>query len=262
MSLLHDSASWDGFKVTQFSADHYLMAKRTRAGCSWIKSGEGQRARRCICRWARRRTGSCDAQFLAKASFGHGGARPHRGRGALIAWFWSPEAPAMDIRHYDTLTHVESSYEGAEELRATPYGVGNTSELTIWCRTFTPSPVELEAYASYNGSPPRLYASRLICGARALLAFELAGPGNARQSPPRREAGRDHRLYQREVEQRRWYGFWDYGDFMHSYDPARHVWNYDLGGCAWQNTELVPNMWLWLMFCARDVKIFSGWRRR
>ena len=69
-------------------------------------------------------------------------------------------------------------------------------------------------------------------------------------------------FYQREVEQRRWYGFWDYGDFMHSYDPARHVWNYDLGGCAWQNTELVPNMWLWLMFCARDVKIFSGWRRR
>ncbi|MGO4376463.1 hypothetical protein AB4Z21_38055, partial [Paenibacillus sp. MCAF20] len=42
--------------------------------------------------------------------------------------------------------------------------------------------------------------------------------------------------------------FWDYGDFMHSYDPVRHVWNYDLGGCAWQNTELVPNMWLWVMF--------------
>ena len=112
----------------------------------------------------------------------------------LIAWFWSPEAPAMDIRHYDTLTHVESSYEGAEEARATPYGVGNTSELTIWCRTFTPSPVELEAYASYNGSPPRLVCEPAYCGARALWHLELAGPGNARQSPPRREAGRDHRL--------------------------------------------------------------------
>lgn len=35
---------------------------------------------------------------------------------------------------------------------------------------------------------------------------------------------------------------------MHSYDPVRHVWNYDLGGCAWQNSELVPNMWLWVTF--------------
>ena len=35
---------------------------------------------------------------------------------------------------------------------------------------------------------------------------------------------------------------------MHSYDPARHEWKYDVGGFAWDNTELVPNLWLWYSF--------------
>jgi hypothetical protein len=55
-------------------------------------------------------------------------------------------------------------------------------------------------------------------------------------------------FYQDEIEQRKWFGFWDFGDVMHSYDPVRHTWRYDIGGCAWQNTELAPNMWLWFMF--------------
>ena len=55
-------------------------------------------------------------------------------------------------------------------------------------------------------------------------------------------------LYKKEVEQRHWYGFWDYGDVMHAYDPARHVWRYDIGGYAWDNTELGTDMWLWYSF--------------
>src|SRR5690606_8729904 len=55
-------------------------------------------------------------------------------------------------------------------------------------------------------------------------------------------------FYKKEIEQRRWYGFWNYGDVMHTYDPIRHQWRYDLGGFAWQNTELVPNIWLWYSF--------------
>lgn len=35
---------------------------------------------------------------------------------------------------------------------------------------------------------------------------------------------------------------------MHTYDPIRHCWRYDMGGFAWQNTELVPTYWLWLYF--------------
>ncbi|MGH1559209.1 hypothetical protein ACRAWD_19010 [Caulobacter segnis] len=47
---------------------------------------------------------------------------------------------------------------------------------------------------------------------------------------------------------RRWYGFWDHGDVMHTYDQDRHVWRYDVGGYAWDNSELVPDLWLWTAF--------------
>lgn len=40
----------------------------------------------------------------------------------------------------------------------------------------------------------------------------------------------------------------DYGDVMHTYDGERHCWKYDMGGYAWQNTELVPTLWLWYYF--------------
>ena len=55
-------------------------------------------------------------------------------------------------------------------------------------------------------------------------------------------------FYEQEVEQRGWYGMFNYGDFMHTYDEERHNWRYDIGGYAWDNTELVPTLWLWLYF--------------
>jgi hypothetical protein len=51
--------------------------------------------------------------------------------------------------------------------------------------------------------------------------------------------------YQRQVDERSWYGFWQYGDFMHSYSQPRHQWHYDWGGHAWDNTELAVPLWLW-----------------
>jgi hypothetical protein len=45
---------------------------------------------------------------------------------------------------------------------------------------------------------------------------------------------------------------------MHSYDPVRHAWRYDFGGCAWHNTELAPNLWLWYQFLRTgDAKVFE-----
>lgn len=55
-------------------------------------------------------------------------------------------------------------------------------------------------------------------------------------------------FYQTNIETQRWYGFWNYGDVMHSYDPNRHCWNYDAGGKAWHNTELETDLWLWYSF--------------
>jgi hypothetical protein len=55
-------------------------------------------------------------------------------------------------------------------------------------------------------------------------------------------------MYQREVDQRHWYGFWNFGDVMHQHDGPRHEWRYDVGGFAWDNTELGTDMWLWYSY--------------
>ena len=55
-------------------------------------------------------------------------------------------------------------------------------------------------------------------------------------------------FYRGQQDQHGWYGFWNYGDVMHTYDFDRHEWRYDIGGFAWDNSELATDLWLWLYF--------------
>ena len=51
----------------------------------------------------------------------------------IIAWLWSPDAPQMDMRHYDIKAHgLEASYEDVQPGLSTAYGVARTSELTLF----------------------------------------------------------------------------------------------------------------------------------
>lgn len=250
LSLLDDSATWDAFKLIQDSSEHYRIAKRTGEGCSWVKAADGRRAGGLG--YAGSEGGGLAVglkDFWQKHPSGMEVSGMAGEEARLTVWLWSPEAGAMDLRHYDTKTHVESSYEGAEELRATPYGIANTSELTVWCAGRTPESEQLARMAREAGAP-----ARLVCEPEHYYATGAFGIWSLPDRSTPAKADLEDRLdgilafYRREIEQRKWYGFWDYGDVMHSYDPVRHVWNYDLGGCAWQNAELVPNMWLWLTF--------------
>ncbi|MEK5467061.1 hypothetical protein MKY64_18750 [Paenibacillus sp. FSL R7-0210] len=249
-SLLQDSAVWNDFRLVQSSSEHYAVHKRTGPDCTWIKGAEGRRA------------GGlgyigCDSGGLAagvkdfwqKHPSGLEISGTSGAEAALTVWFWTPEAPAMDLRHYDTKTHVESSYEGAEELRATPYGIANTNELTLWCTTRTPDSVRLQQMQQQADETPLLVCEpEYYHRSRAFGVWSLPDRSTPAKAYLEDRLDGITRFYQKEIEQRKWYGLWDYGDFMHSYDPVRHVWNYDLGGCAWQNAELVPNMWLWVSF--------------
>ena len=250
LGLINESAVWNSFKLVQNSPDSYNIKKRTKEGCCWIKAIDGNRAKGIV--YAGSEGGGMAASvrnFWKKYPSSLELDNLTTDEASMKIWFWSPDVQAMDLRHYDTSTHVLSSYEGFDEMRSTPYGVGNTSEFNLWCFKETPENDRLLDIAKSCQSPallvcePEYYYSVKTFGAWGLVDKSTPVKTILEESL---EAGIE--FYKNEIEQRKWYGFWDFGDIMHSYDHVRHTWRYDIGGCAWQNTELVPNMWLWYMF--------------
>jgi hypothetical protein len=244
-------AVWNDFTLFQSSADHFDVRKRTKANSSWVKSGHGRRSSGLV--------------YLGGVSGGLALGRRHFWEmhptqidvtdaatdvAGLTLWLWSPDAPPMDLRHYsDHAQGLEINYEDWEEGHSTPLGVSRTNELILWALPATPPRTRLVELAAAMRSPPQI-----VCppahyhGAGVFGRWSLPNrstPGRARLED---ELLRVVAFYQKEVEQQQWYGFWHYGDIMHTYDAHRHTWRYDVGGYAWANSEMVPDMWLWYSF--------------
>lgn len=181
-------------------------------------------------------------------------------KATLTAWLWAPKAPAMDLRFYhdgmgqDTykqqLEGLEVTYEDYEPGFATPLGVARTSELQLHVLPATPSNEQLAALAHHLQQPPQLtnapgrYAEAGVFG----LSWNQAAPHTPQIQTIEQQLDGYFDIYKREIDQRAWYGFWNYGDVMHSYDRDRHTWKYDVGGFAWDNSELSTDLWLWYYF--------------
>ncbi|WP_422934143.1 hypothetical protein [Sinomonas sp. P47F7] len=247
-----ENAVWAAFRLTQESDASWRLEKQTAARLAPVKIGRGRRA-----------------LGLIEAADGDGGLalslrgfwRKHPaalevegldGDAATVtAWVWAERGGPMDLRHYTDRCHVESAYEGFDELRSTPHGVANTSHVVLDVTPPGLTAAELWELASERDRPaqpvaePARYAATSALGAAWSLpepeASPLAAAIEARFAELRG-------FYAGEVERRGWFGYWDYGDVMHSYDPHRHQWRYDLGGFAWANNELCPNLWLWQDF--------------
>jgi hypothetical protein len=249
--LMRDWAVWDSFKLVQPTADGFVIQKRTNPQSCWLQAGAGRRASGLV--FAGDTSGGLAVSvrnFWQSYPASLEVRDATTGRASLYVWLWSPDAPAMDLRHYDTKAHgLESSYEDVQPGFSTPHGVARTSELTLFPGEAVPTREETVKQAHAGAEPPLLVATpAYLHSVRAFGIWSLPD----RSTPFRR--GVEDRLdrtlafYQKEIEQRHWYGFWDYGDVMHAYDPDRHVWRYDIGGFAWDNTELASDMWLWYSF--------------
>jgi hypothetical protein len=145
---------------------------------------------------------------------------------------------------------LDITYEDYEPGYGTPHGIARTSELFLQVAAATPTRESLVAFADTVRTPPLI-----VCEpSRYLDAQVFAGQWTLPdRSTPTRAVLEDEQAFQleaylREVQQRRWFGFWDFGDVMHTYDADRHVWRYDVGGYAWDNSELSPDLWLWFSF--------------
>lgn len=249
-------AVWDTFKLAQLAPDSFDLSKRTGKGSSWLHISNGARAR--------------GLAFLGDVSGGLAVGVKHfwqkypsaleisgasTAAGQMKIWFWAPDAPAMDLRHYDTVGHnLGVSYEDYQEGFSTPNGVANTSELTLWATADTPDPATLVSMAKSANEPPLLvcapqhYHDTHTLGVWSLPGGTVPGLSGPDLASAEEQLDRAFTFYSGEVERRRWYGFWDFGDVVRTYDPIRHEWMYDIGGHGWNNTELMPNAWLWFAF--------------
>lgn len=255
--------AWNTYTLLADSADHWRITKGTgKDGCCMISAAEGRRTTGAaalsgedggvvVCQrdfWQKYPGAVSFENITSSATSGGGCAR-------TVVSFWPLQADAKDFRHYDTEGHSGSYYEGYDFFGADPYGISNTNEMLIGGflphdEKLTLSKEELDNIAR-NAQKPALLVSEpeYYHGLRAFGIWSLARTDGSRlQKELERQLDDAISFYKKEVEQRRWYGFFDYGDVMHTYDNERHCWRYDMGGYAWQNTELVPTLWLWYSF--------------
>ena len=242
---------WGDARLTQLGPDSFSIHKRTSPNGSWLHVTDGHR--------------SLGLAVLADVSGGlAAGVKDFWQKypssieitngasdlGEMKIWLWSPDAEPMDLRHYDDKPHgLSINYEDWKPGWATPDGIARTTDLTLWAFGSIPADAQLVQMAREASAPPVL-----VCTPEYYHAQQVFGHWSLPdRSTPTLGWVEDQvqglvNFYQGQVDERGWYGFWDFGDIMHNYDFGRHEWRYDVGGWAWANTELMPDMLLWFTF--------------
>jgi hypothetical protein len=244
---VRDNASWENYRLHQDSCDHYSISKRTRQGCAFIPAAQGNRSKGAAFFGDKSTILSVAVKdFWQKCPMALEISDATGDSPSLTVWLWSKYAQAFDFRAYDTELH-EMSYGGMDNH---PEGIANTNEIFIKFFESMPGKKAILEFSEDVQTDSLLIAD--------LSAYEDTKVFGTYWCQPKEEKYRmaanekaflgymDY--YIREVEQRKWYGFWDYGDVMHSYDPVRHCWRYDVGGFAWHNTELCNTYVNWIAF--------------
>lgn len=243
--MLDNIAKWDGFRLSQLSPNGYNIRKRATSRTPWIGTMEGTRSKG----WVAVGDSTSQTAFWLKdfwesypSTLQVDNARSDTA--TVSVYLYSPEAEPYSFEHYDTIAHsLEAAYEDVQPGMSTAWGIGRSSTLYIY-RNGDPSisdDIRL-GEATFLPTPEYLHRKR---------AFGI-------WSLPTRESQRDivventldsiMDFYNHEIERNGWYGYFNYGDVMHTYDPWRGQWRYDVGGYAWDNTELGTPAMLWYQF--------------
>lgn len=268
---------WNDFSLSQLSPDGYTMKKRTKAGHSWINVPGGTKA-----------DGLAYLGGATNGGLGFGMCHfweryptqidirnADTDRGEITMWIYSPAAEPLDMRPYhdglgqetydEQLDALQITYEDWEPGTGTPYGIGRTNELYLYAFQHTPRKEDLPGIVKDMRNPPLLAAQSEYIHATKAFGNYWAPFSTLSDTNPSSATGEVlqnldflFNFYKTQISQRRWYGFWDHGDIMHTYDADRHTWRYDIGGYAWDNSELSPDLWLWLYFlCTRRRDVFQ-----
>lgn len=250
--IVENAPHWSEYVVCQDSPNHFLIKKKLAGEkLCYIDSLHGNRTDGvCALGGANGSVLMGVRDFWEKYPSGYTVKGLDSDRAECTMWFYAPEAPAFDFRHYADRGYNQVCYEGYDYKGADPVGIACTSEAMVaLCAEPVVSDDRMELFGQSLNSPavyvgtPEFYHQM-----RAFGYWSLPQRGTEMECWLEKQLEEAFDFYQNEVEQRGWYGLFNYGDLMHSYDSVRHQWKYDIGGYAWDNTELVPTLWLWLYF--------------
>ncbi len=252
--------TWGDFKLQQLTPDGFTIKKRTEEGQGYIEAIASTRANGFgYVGGSNGGVGISIKDFWQRypSEIEINGA--NKDLAQITAWLWSPSAEPMDLRPYraigkdvDYKTQIETlniTYEDYEPGWDDAYGIAHTSELRVFIFDKTPSREECSNIGIFNQKEPRLVTSPQAMKDAGVFGFWTL-PKEGSEQINKIESRMNYQIdyYQKQIEQHRWYGFWNYGDFMHTYDQDRHSWRYDIGGFGWDNSELATDLWLWMSF--------------
>ncbi|HEY7046585.1 MAG TPA: hypothetical protein VH373_05150 [Jatrophihabitantaceae bacterium] len=254
-------AQWNDFTLAQHSAAQCAVWKRTSANGSWLKhAGFADRAP--------------GFGYVGGVSGGLGfGLRDFwqqfpraldvrdatKDTATVTLWSWSPHTEAMDMRPYDTAGHgLDLAYEDNRYGFGIPTGVSRSTDMELWAFAATPSRDRIADLADTLATRPQIVADPDTYHAAGVFGrWSLPDRSTPARATLEDSIANDVSFYAGQVEDRQWYGFWHYGDVMHTYDADRHTWRYDVGGFAWDNAELGSDAALWYAFLrSGDPKTF------
>ena len=245
-----DLPRWDHFFLTQDSAQHFSIRKKAWEDGCWLDAVQGGRAPGCMAVSDTEGTLSfAFREFWEKHPAGLEAEGLSGDASAFTAWFYSPMAEPFDFRHYDKRSYPMGNYEGFDYTRPDPNGIAVTCRMAVRAQQGYAADEALRQCSDAVRRPavyvadPEYYHEH-----RAFGYWSLPGRESEVQHWCEEQAEKAVAFYEAEVEARSWYGLFNYGDFMHTYEAARHLWRFDVGGYAWDNTELTPTYWLWLQF--------------
>ncbi|KAJ6102693.1 hypothetical protein N7486_005120 [Penicillium sp. IBT 16267x] len=259
--------SWESYTLSQLSSDGFTIKKRTKPGCSWVKVIGGGRADGTAyvgsARYGGLAVGMSDFWERYPTQLDLSDLASDHGK--LTVWLYSPLAEPLETTPFHDGLGMDSyekqldglnvTYEDFEPGFASANGIGRTNQFFLKPFTITPSNEEFSRFSSMVRDPPRLVATpEHLHSTGAFYGCWAPSSQILGIEPTSQEAEVENRLdllfefYHGQVEQNRWYGFWDHGDVQHTYDVYRHAWRYDVGGFAWDNSELSTDLWLWLYF--------------
>ena len=245
-----DLPRWDHFCLTQDSAQHFCIKKKAWEGGCWLEGVHGGRApggmaisdpERTLCFqlrecWEKHPAG-LEAEGLSGEATG------------CTVWFYSPQAQPFDFRHYDQRSYPMGNYEGFDYSRPDPNGIAVTCRVSVRSESGYAPDEALRANARRVRRPAvYLAAPEYYHAHRAFGYWSLPGGNTETARWIDQQIDAACAFFEAEAEQRSWYGLFNYGDLMHTYEACRHMWRWDVGGYAWDNTELAPTYWLWLQF--------------